>query len=162
MPMATDNEPEIEVSCPMWCCCCALIETLFKHGFKEIIDEVHSESLTSKKIFDQMEKGNDTSTTIFRWVSWIMSVIGHCLLFSPIIALLNWIPLVGWLLANILSAVVFIFSLIWASTLHFLILGVAWIVYRPLYGLLLLSGTALLCFLMFFPIQQVGMVQKLE
>ena len=76
---------------------------------------------------------------MFRWLSWLMSVIGHALLFSPIIHLLAWIPLVGKLLAAIVFFAVVIFALVWATMLHFLILGTSWLVYRPLYGILMLS-----------------------
>ena len=62
------------------------------------------------------------------------------MLFAPIIALLKWIPLVGSLLGAIFAFAAFLFALVWATTLHFLILAISWIVYRPLYGLLLLAG----------------------
>lgn len=64
-------------------------------------------------------------------------------MFSPIIALLAWIPLVGHLLATILSFAAAIFALIFATCLHFLIMGVSWLVYRPVYGILMLSVVAL-------------------
>jgi hypothetical protein len=32
-----------------------------------------------------------------------------------------------------------VFALLWASILHFLIMGVSWLVYRPLYGICMLS-----------------------
>ena len=69
-----------------------------------------------------------------------MSVLGHYLLFSPIIALFAWIPLVGGLLSGVIAFAVGVFAFIWATMLHFLIMGVSWLVYRPLFGLLLLSG----------------------
>jgi cobalamin synthase len=68
-----------------------------------------------------------------------MNVLGHFLLFSPIIKLMAWIPLVGWLLSSILSFAAFLFALVWGTCLHFLILSIAWIVYRPIYGILMLS-----------------------
>ena len=79
---------------------------------------------------------------MFRWLSWLMSVIGHCLIFSPVIHLLAWIPLVGKLLAAVVLFAVIILALVWATMLHFLILGISWLVYRPLYGLLMLSLVA--------------------
>ena len=78
-----------------------------------------------------------------------MSVMGHYLLFSPIIALLSWIPLVGFLLAGVLKFAAILFALLWATIVHFLVLSVAWIVYRPLIGCLLLAVVATgigLCF----------------
>jgi hypothetical protein len=69
-----------------------------------------------------------------------MSVIGHYCLFSPIIALFAWIPLVGGLLSGVVAFAAGVFALVWASTLHFLIMGVSWLVYRPLFGILMLAG----------------------
>ena len=98
-----------------------------------------------------MKKSNECSTTAFRYFAWILNVFGHYLLFSPIIALLNWIPLVGSLLAGAFAAAAFLFSLVWGSFLHVSVLGIAWIFYRPLYGILLFS-TAVICFgIMFYP-----------
>jgi len=70
----------------------------------------------------------------------MMSVLGHYLLFSPVINLLAWIPLVGGLLSGVVAFAVTVFALIWASMLHFLIMGVSWLVYRPLFGIIMLAG----------------------
>ena len=37
-----------------------------------------------------MEKSNDSTTNIFRLVSWIICVLGFYLLFSPIITLISF------------------------------------------------------------------------
>jgi hypothetical protein len=95
-----------------------------------------------------MEKANSGSTTCFRWFSWFLSVFGHFLLFTPIIRLLAWIPLVGALLSKIIAFAVGIFAVIWASMLHFAVMGVAWIFYRPLFGCLMLLFTASIVALM--------------
>ena len=68
-----------------------------------------------------------------------MNVVGHYLLFSPIIALFAWIPFVGWLLAGFIKIVAYVVAFLWGSMVHILVLAVAWIFYRPLYGILLLS-----------------------
>jgi len=79
-----------------------------------------------------------------------MNVLGHYLLFSPILALLGWIPLVGFLLKGIASLAAAIFSLAWGSCLHLFVMSMAWMYYRPVYGLLLLSGFGALIYLIFF------------
>ena len=99
---------------------------------------------SSEKLFDNMDTENKQQTSIIRVVSWLMSVLGHYLLFSPIISLLAWIPLVGSLLAGVLALAAIIFALVWATLLHFLIMGVSWLVYRPIFGGLLLAGVAIL------------------
>ena len=87
-----------------------------------------------------MEKDNAGATTLFRWLAWAMSSLGHFLLFMPVIKLLAWIPLVGFLLSKVLAVAAFLFALVWATLLHFTILAVSWILYRPLYALLLLAA----------------------
>ena len=106
--------------------------------------------MSAKTIFDEMEGDNTSTTKCFRYLSWFMNIGGHYLLFSPIISLLNWIPLVGSLLAGVFAVAAFIFSLVWGSFLHFAVLGVSWIVYRPLYGCLLLASAAVCFGLMFY------------
>ena len=69
-----------------------------------------------------------------------MNVGGHFLLFNPIIKMLAFIPLIGWLLASVVAFAVAIFALIWGTLLHFLILAFAWLVYRPLWALLAIAA----------------------
>lgn len=88
-------------------------------------------------------------TKTFRFLSWLGSTIGHYLLFSPLIKLLAVIPLVGYLLASVLGLAAFLFALIWATMLHFLVLGLAWLFYRPVYGILMLTVFAALLGLIF-------------
>lgn len=77
-----------------------------------------------------------------------MSIIGHFLLFSPIISILSFIPLVGHLLGAIFTFAAAIFAFVWASALHCLIMGTSWLFYRPVYGIILLSGVIISIFLM--------------
>jgi len=69
-------------------------------------------------------------------------LIGHILLFFPIIGLLKWIPLVGGLLAGVFLVAVVVFSFVWATILHFAIMGFSWLFYRPVFGILMLGGVA--------------------
>ena len=86
-----------------------------------------------------MEKTNDSITNIIRLISWIICVLGYYLLFSPLITLLSWIPLIGSLLGMILGFAAFIIALIIGSLTFLLIFALAWIRYRPLLGLLILT-----------------------
>ena len=78
-----------------------------------------------------------------------MLVVGNFLLFSPIIALLKWIPLVGWLLAGIIWIAALIWSFVFGSMLWMITLSAAWIFYRPLFGALLLVGVGVCIVIMF-------------
>ena len=43
-----NNDPDISVACPTACCCCFLVEKLFKEGFKEVIEWIIPETKSSK------------------------------------------------------------------------------------------------------------------
>jgi hypothetical protein len=141
---AEDNGSSTDASCPVCCICCWGVEKIFKSVFQEVIDVIEYNDDSTEQLFDKMDKDNEGQTTIIRWVSWLMSVFGHYLLFSPIIKLLSWIPLVGFLLAGILIVAAIIFALVWATFLHFLILAISWLVYRPLFGVSMLIGCGLM------------------
>lgn len=139
------EEDVTEAECPSQCIPCVLVEKCFKTMFKEHIDEIRTTGQSHLAIFKDLIDTNNKSTILFRWVSWAMSFIGHYLLFVPIIRLISRIPFAGWLLANMLSFAVLIFTFVWSTMLHFLVMGVAWVYYRPLKGLLMLSAFAV-CF----------------
>ncbi len=75
--------------------------------------------------------------------------LGFGFLFSPIIALFKFIPLVGYFIAHAIAIVTWIFSFVISIILTLLTIAVAWIWYRPLFGILLLvgvgAGIAVLC-----------------
>jgi len=109
----------------------------------EVMNFCDSGRYSKDAAMDKLDANNKSSTSCWRWTSWIMSVVGHYFLFSPIIALFAWIPLVGGLLSGIIAFAAGVFALVWATTLHFFVMGVSWIVYRPLLGLLLLTGVGI-------------------
>jgi len=87
-----------------------------------------------------MDAANSATTVLFRWLAWLMNVTGHIFIWMPFINLVDKIPLVGWLLSNIFLVAVVVFGCLWATALHLLVMAIAWIVYRPLMGILLLCG----------------------
>lgn len=95
-----------------------------------------------------MEASNASTTKGFRILAWAMNVWGHKLLFTPLIRIFSMIPFVGWLFANVISFAAWIFSILWGTMIHVFIMAIAWIFYRPLFGLLLLTVFAGIFFLM--------------
>lgn len=144
VPWGESTAQDVDVSCPGYCLPCFIVECLFKAVFQETIDYVRGGLHKMEACFDTMEEENQSSTVFIRWLAWGMNVLGNILIWYPFIKLLSWIPLVGGLLAGILLFAVIVWSLVWGTLTHLLIMTVAWIVYRPLFGLLLLSGVALL------------------
>lgn len=91
-----------------------------------------------------MEEENTLVTKVLRVSGWLMLWLGIYLLFSPIIYTLSWIPLVGYFLSTGFGLVACLFALILSIVLSLLTIAIAWIAYRPLFGLLLLGAVALL------------------
>lgn len=79
---------------------------------------------------------------MFRAIGFLCMMVGIGWLFSPIIYIVSWIPLIGWLMAHGIALVVWIFAFIAALTFSSLTIGLAWLYYRPLYGVLLLLPVA--------------------
>ena len=75
---------------------------------------------------------------------------GTCLLFSPIIAVIQWIPLVGYFFAYGFWIVIGVFAFFLTLALGSLTVGLAWVFYRPLYGLCLLAVTGVCIFLIMY------------
>lgn len=81
-----------------------------------------------------------------------MTIFGIYFLFSPIMATLKFIPLVGSLLSFAVAIAAFIVALVVGLVISCLVIAIAWVFYRPLVGisLLLLVGIGVY-FLFFFP-----------
>ena len=117
--------------------------------FTETIDFTYPELLSKEDLFKRKFEENATSTMLFRFVGFFLAMFGTALLFSPIIALVAWIPLVGFLIAHGVSLVVWIFAFVLAATTSLLTIALAWLYYRPLYGALLLTAVGAGVALMF-------------
>jgi len=87
---------------------------------------------------------------IIRFVGIFSTILGFYLLFAPVIAILKFIPLVGWLLASIVSIAALLFALVVGTVLACLTIGVSWLVYRPLIGLSLLAVVGTGIYFIFF------------
>ena len=58
---------------------------MFKAAFKEVVDEIHVGARTAEETIKDMREHSTFITGAFRWGAWLMSCVGHWLLFSPII-----------------------------------------------------------------------------
>ena len=105
--------------------------------------------MTKSELINRKNQQNDTTTLLCRLGGWGVQYFGICLLFSPIIYTLSWIPLVGYMLAHGFSFVVAIFAFVVSVMLSSLTIGLAWLYYRPLFGAALLAIVGI-CFLLIF------------
>ena len=80
----------------------------------------------------------------------IICIIGLYLALSPIITLVQFIPLVGYLLSWMVAFTALIFAVVVGATLSCLTIAVAWVFYRPWIGVPLLLITAQMAYIIFF------------
>jgi hypothetical protein len=111
-------------------------------AFEEVIDFVEEGSHSPDNLFNKNADGMKTAGNIIRPVSIFACIFGFYLLFMPIITLLSWIPLVGSLLSYVVAFAAFLFALVVGGTVACLVLGLAWLFFRPVIGITLLVLTA--------------------
>lgn len=91
-----------------------------------------------------------SAAKFFRPSGIFLCILGFYFLFAPIIALLKWIPLVGWLLGGFVAVAAAIFAFIVGGTISCLVIAIAWVFFRPLIGIPLLLAVATSCYFIFF------------
>ena len=118
--------------------------------FEEVVDVARDGKLVSEQYFTEQESSVGSAAKCIRPTGIFLCIFGHYLLFSPVIKLLDMIPLIGWLLSWIVALAAIIFAVIVGLTLSILTIAIAWLFFRPLIGvpLLLLVGVSI--YLTFF------------
>lgn len=91
----------------------------------------------------------DTSGALIRVGGFIATILGIFMLFMPLVSLLGWIPLVGKLLGTAVALAAFVFALILGGLLSCLTIAIAWVFFRPLFGICLLTLTGLGAYFLF-------------
>jgi hypothetical protein len=79
-----------------------------------------------------------------------MLFFGIIFMFAPLLELIVWIPFVGWLIAHGVSFVILIFSFVFSTTVVAMLIGLAWIYYRPVKGIIFFSIAIIGIIIMFF------------
>ena len=118
--------------------------------FEEVVDLCTDGFVEGQNYFNDQDKDLEHAGNVIRPIGILLSVLGWWMLFSPIITLLKFIPLVGALLGGIVSLATFIFALVVGGTIACLIFAIAWLVFRPLYGAILLTLTGIGIYFIFF------------
>jgi hypothetical protein len=130
---------------PICCYICMCVNCCFSVMFEETVDMARDGTETKESYFDSQKELVEKLNKVFRPMGIVACIAGFYMLFAPIIKLLAYIPLVGWLLSSIVSLAAFIFALVVGATVSCLVIAVAWVVFRPHIGipLLLLVGTSI-------------------
>ncbi|HEY6359113.1 MAG TPA: TMEM43 family protein [Vicinamibacterales bacterium] len=91
-------------------------------------------TVSADDMFKTAETQNTTLTWIVRGGGFVAMLIGFVLVFRPLVTVADVVPLIG----SLLGAGTFLVGFFMALSLSVLTIGVAWIAYRPLLGVLLL------------------------
>mmetsp|Transcript_35290 Transcript_35290/g.34289 ORF Transcript_35290/g.34289 Transcript_35290/m.34289 type:complete len:169 (+) Transcript_35290:64-570(+) len=147
VPQGEDNSAEVEEGCDL--CYGGCIGALFSVAFEETIEWVYEEPISKEEIFKKELENNHTSTVVFRVVGFLLMFFGIGLFFSPIIELFKWIPLVGSFLSFGVALACWIFAFLAAGIGSLFTIGLAWLFFRPLYGIIMLGIMGVLVVIMF-------------
>ena len=84
---------------------------------------------------------------MWRFLSWVLLLVGIFTLFGPIYYVSNNMPLVGGIVGMITKIVGFLFSFIFATAMFCLIIAIIWLFYLPIVSaIFVLLAVALLLF----------------
>jgi hypothetical protein len=133
-----------ECCCCLGCCIsmCNCVNSLFSVlSFPQVYCASEG-TVSAEKMLKQIKEQSGTQTWFFRAVGWAMMLIGFMLIFSPIFSLLDLIPLVGSFLSSAVTLVVFIVAFVLTLTISFLVIALAYLLYRPFVGIAYILLTA--------------------
>lgn len=146
-----DMSAESDTSCGScsYCYCCSGVNWIMAHLFEEVVYKVSSDEFTPQGYFEDMRSKLKMSNGL-RCAGFLGVWFGFYLLFSPIMALLAWIPLIGGLLKSVVGLAVAIATFVVAITSSLLVVSIAWIFYRPMIGVPLLVAVGGGIFALFY------------
>ena len=146
------TDAEQDGTCGNPCCCyiCMCVNCLMNTLFEEVVDVARDGKLVSEQYFTEQEQSVGSAAKCIRPTGIFLCIFGHYLLFSPVIALLDMIPFIGWLLSWIVALAAIIFAVVVGLTLSVLTIAVAWVFFRPLIGIPLLLIVGASVYLTFF------------
>lgn len=98
------------------------------------IDRLMSGNRSIESMIAQMQDENRIRTWIIRLVGFLMMFIGMTMIFKPISTFGDVVPVVGSILSMGTGVIAFVIALFFSL----LTIAIAWIVYRPLLGIILL------------------------
>lgn len=146
----TDGDQDGTCGNPLCCYICMCVNCIMNVMFEETVNVARDGNLHSDEYFSSQDDVLSKSAKCIRPLGVFLTCLGFYLLFSPMIKMLAMIPFVGWLLSGIVVVAAIIFSAVVGLTLSILTIAVAWIFFRPLYGILLLAIVGTSVYLLFF------------
>lgn len=117
---------------------CSSIKNIFEKSIK--ILWIFEGNIPLKVCFDQKLSEESRNTWILRLVGFLMMTFGVYFFFAPLMAIFNWIPILG----TLISILFFIFSLSVGISFSLITISIAWFFYRPIIGFFMVCGSILL------------------
>lgn len=146
----TEKTDAVEEDNCCWCCfICTCVNGIFNTAFEEVIDHVKDGIQTPEQYFESQENTLRWSTFFFRVLGVALHILGLYLIFTPIILLLKWIPLIGVFLGHFASFAALIIAFIVGLTVATFVMAMAWLFFRPLLSLTLIGLASLASYLVF-------------
>lgn len=133
-----------------WCCfICTCVNSIFNAAFEEVIDHAKDGMQTQEQFFESQENTLCWSTQFFRLLGVFLNVLGLYLIFTPIIVTLGWIPLVGVFLSSVAAFAAVLVALIAGVTMSVFVMAMAWLFFRPLMSLTLITLASVASYVIF-------------
>ena len=103
---------------------------------------VSNGSYSKDEIYELLQDGLKSQTAFFRVLTFMLIGFGFHITLSPLQSSGANIPIIGSMLASLVGFVLYIFTALLTSASWFTVFALAWVFYRPLYGMffLLIAG----------------------
>ncbi len=119
------------------------------------IELLNSGVHSAEAMFQQAEKSNTIMTWLLRGVGFVIMLIGFQLIFGPLSVFADVLPILG----SIVGAGTGLIAAMIAGVLSCLTIAIAWIVYRPVIGIIMLAISGGIGFLLFVKLKKSPPVQ---
>ncbi len=104
---------------------------------------MHTGEVPANQMFQEAQDANAVMTWILRAVGVVLVLVGFLLIFAPLAVLADVLPILG----SIVGAGTFLLSLLLTMLVAPLVIGLAWLWYRPLIGIGVLAFGLVMAFL---------------
>lgn len=85
-------------------------------------------------VFKDLNAANQSRTFAVRVLCLILLILGHFLMFLPIIMILKFVPIVGYFLSMAAGLAALLFAVVWGTMLFFVTLTISWVAFNPKKG----------------------------
>jgi len=99
-------------------------------------------SFSKSDFLDEKTNENNTTTWLLRFVGWLLMFLGLQLVTGPISLVPEVVPCIGGLLGEVVGCALCCLNFGISLSISLFVIGLAWLMARPLYGLLLFAAAA--------------------